>query len=182
MTEPNKPPVSDDINPEPEAPHADGQTGNGAGSQNDELTAARKEAQTNLEGWQRTLAEFQNYRRRTEREQKDTYANATREVIKSLLPIIDDFERAMDSLPPDAQGQSWVSGISMIQRKFHKFLDDYNVRVLDPVGEPFDPNQHEGIGHEANSPYDSGLVAVTLQKGYAVGDYVLRPAMVKVAE
>jgi molecular chaperone GrpE len=176
VTEANKPPAQDGANPEAE---------NGVGAtaaQSEELTAARKEAQTNLEGWQRTLAEFQNYRRRTEREQKDTYTNATQDVLKSLLPIIDDFERAMDSLPADAQGQTWVSGVSMIQRKFRKFLEEYNVQVLDPLGEPFDPNRHEGIGYESGSPYDSGLVAVTLQKGYVVGDRVLRPAIVKVAE
>ncbi len=191
MTEVNKPPVNDGTNQEPDAGRASGEataekTGSGAGAaesaQSEELNAARKEAQTNLEGWQRTLAEFQNYRRRTEREQKDTYTNATQDVLKSLLPIIDDFERAMDNMPTDVQGQTWVSGVSMIQRKFRKFLEDYNVEILDPLGEPFDPNRHEGIGYESGSPYDSGLVAVTLQKGYVVGDRVLRPAIVKVAE
>jgi molecular chaperone GrpE len=146
-----------------------------------DLEAARKEAAANLEGWQRSMAEFQNYRRRTERDAKDTYQNATSDVLKSLLPIVDDFERALSSLPDDAKTQSWLSGISLIHRKFLKVLEDFNVTPIDPVGESFDPNRHQALGTDEDSDKPSGTITQTLQKGYAVGDRVLRPALVKVA-
>lgn len=185
MTDSNKPPVNDGADQEKDAVSqatAEKPVDGSSTALDDELAAARKEAQTNLEGWQRTLAEFQNYRRRTEREQKDTYANATQDVLKSVLPIIDDFERAMDHVPKEVEGQTWLSGISLIQRKFRKLLEDFNVELIDPVGEPFDPNRHQAIGQEASSEHESGHVTETLQKGYVAGDRVLRPAIVKVAE
>jgi molecular chaperone GrpE len=158
---------------------------NGTASANgldDQLAAALKEAQVNLEGWQRTLAEFQNYKRRTERDLKDSYQNASLDVLKNLLPIIDDFERAMSNVPESIQGQSWLEGITLIQRKFNKLLEDNNVQSIDPVGDVFDPNLHQAIGHEEAEGIESGHVTTTLQRGYVSGDRVLRPAIVKVAE
>ncbi len=146
-----------------------------------EIEALRKEVQANLDGWQRTLAEFQNYRRRMERESRERYENGTVDVLKSLLPIMDDFERAMANLPDTAQEQAWLNGVSLIQRKFTKLLEDNNITSLDPVGEPFDPSRHEALGTDDSTDMASGHVTATLQKGYISGDRVLRPALVKVA-
>lgn len=147
-----------------------------------ELEAARKEAQTNLEGWQRTLAEFQNYKRRVDREVKDSYQNASLDFLKSLLPIMDDFERAMSNVPETIANDTWLSGMKLVFRKFQKLLEDNNVTILDPVGQPFDPNLHQAIGAEDSTEVESGHVTTTLQKGYVTGDNkVLRPALVKVA-
>lgn len=146
-----------------------------------EVDKLRSDAQKNLEGWQRTLAEFQNYKRRTERETRDTYQNAVFDVLKSLLPIIDDFERALANVPEDLAGNNWVQGVTLIQRKFTNLLGDYQVSTIDPVGEPFDPTRHEAIGVEEGSEVEQGHVSTVLQKGYVAGEQVLRPAIVKVA-
>jgi molecular chaperone GrpE len=175
--------VDNEVKNEAQAPveaQTDGKDGGGA--QSSEVDALRRESKANLEGWQRTLAEFQNYKKRTERETRDTYQNATLDVLKNLLPIIDDFERAMANLPEAIEGQTWLSGISLIHRKFMKLLEDYNITMVDPVGEAFDPNRHQAIGTVESSDVESGHVAETLQKGFVSGDRVLRPAVVKVAE
>lgn len=139
------------------------------------------QSQEYLDGWQRARAEFANYKKRVERDLKDNYQNATGDVLKSLLPVMDDFDRATINVPDDLLGHPWVSGIEMIHRKMSKVLDDFGATVIDPVGEEFDPNLHEAIGQDADSDMDSGHVTVTMQKGYMVGDRVLRPALVRVA-
>lgn len=139
------------------------------------------QSQEYLDGWQRARAEFANYKKRVERDLKDNYQNATGDVLKSLLPVMDDFDRATINVPEDLLGHPWVSGIEMIHRKMSKVLDDFGATVIDPVGEEFDPNLHEAIGQDADSDMDSGHVTVTMQKGYMVGDRVLRPALVRVA-
>lgn len=173
-----------------DAPETEAQTGpNGEtpkaatppdGEASAEIEKLRRDAQHNLEGWQRTLAEFQNYKRRTERETRDSYQNATFDVLKSLLPIVDDFERAMTNVPGALQAESWLQGVTLIQRKFTQLLNEYNVTVIDPVGEPFDPKRHEAIGVDDAGDVESGHVSTVLQKGYVAGEQVLRPAIVKV--
>jgi molecular chaperone GrpE len=144
-------------------------------------TAAQTQAQEYLEGWQRARAEFANYKKRVEREMKDSYGSAAGAVLKDILPALDDFERAMSNVPEHLQGDPWVGGVGMILRKLNKVLDDYNVTVIDPTGEPFDPNRHEAIGTEDSSEVPTGHVTATMQKGYVLGDRVLRPALVRVA-
>ena len=146
-----------------------------------EVEKLRRDAQHNLEGWQRTLAEFQNYKRRTERETRESYQNATFDVLKSLLPIVDDFERAMTNVPESLQAEPWLQGVTLIQRKFAQLLNEFNVATIDPVGEPFDPKRHEAIGVDESTDVESGHVSAVLQKGYVAGEQVLRPAVVKVA-
>lgn len=139
------------------------------------------QSQEYLEGWQRARAEFANYKKRVDRDMKDSYQNAAGDVIKSLLPVIDDFDRALEHIPQDLQGNQWVSGVEMIQRKLNKMLDDFGVTVVDATGQEFDPMLHEAIGEDADTEIPSGHVTVTMQKGYRVGDRVLRPALVRVA-
>jgi molecular chaperone GrpE len=147
----------------------------------EQLTAAQQEANTNLEGWQRARAEFANYKKRVERELHESYDRATIDTLIKLLPVIDDFERAMDNVPEQLGDHPWVEGVTLIQRKFQKMLDELEVIPLDPVGEVFDPNFHEAVGVDADTDVESGHVSQTLQKGYACGDRVLRPALVRVA-
>ena len=143
--------------------------------------AVQTQAQEYLEGWQRARAEFANYKKRVEREMKDSFGSAAGSVLKDVLPVIDDFERAMGNVPEPLEGDPWVGGIGMIQRKLYKVLDDYNVTVIDPTGELFDPNRHEAIGTDDSSDMATGHVTATVQKGYVLGDRVLRPALVRVA-
>jgi molecular chaperone GrpE len=147
-----------------------------------QLAEAKAETQRYMEGWQRERADFANYKRRIERETKDASANAALNLLVNLLPIIDDFELAMSSVPQEFQGNPWLNGVQLVQRKFQKLLDDNNITVIDPIGEVFDPIRHEAIATDENSDKESGHVTVTLQKGYVSGDKVLRPARVKVAK
>lgn len=146
------------------------------------IEAIQAQANEYLAGWQRARAEFANYKKRVEREMKDSHSSAAGNVLKDILPAIDDFERAMSHIPENLQGDPWVGGVGMILRKFNKMLDDYDVTVIDPTGELFDPNRHEAIGTEASDEVEAGHVTATMQKGYVLGDRVLRPALVKVAQ
>lgn len=142
---------------------------------------AQKEAQSNKDGWQRTLAEFTNYKKRVEKERIELFQRASLDTLKDLLPVIDDFDRAFENIPEDLSDNPWIGGVSMIQRKFETVLEKYEIEPIDPVGEVFDPNLHEAIGTDDSDEVESGHVSVTLQKGYKAGNQVLRPAMVKVA-
>ena len=145
------------------------------------LEEAQLKAQQNYDKWQRALADFDNYKKRVERERIDVYENAAADVIKAVLPIIDDFERAFENIPDDLKDNSWVDGTSAIGRKFNRLLETYDIQIMDPVGEPFDPDKHQGLGIDEASDMESGHVTQTLQKGYTRGDKLLRPALVRVS-
>ncbi|MBZ0303225.1 MAG: nucleotide exchange factor GrpE [Anaerolineae bacterium] len=146
------------------------------------LAATQKKADEYFQGWQRERADFSNYKKRAERDLLTMRFNAKIDTLKTLLPVLDDFERAMASLPEDLRDHSWLEGVRGIQRKLIKTLEDEGVQAVDPTGEAFDPNLHEAIGHESSSEIESGHITTTLQKGYVCGDRVLRPALVRVAE
>ena len=147
-----------------------------------ELAEAQKQAREYFDGWQRERADFNNYKKRAERDLMTMRFNAKVDTLKSLVPILDDFERAMDNLPDELAEQPWLDGISAIQRKFLKLLEDEGIQLIDPVGELFDPTVHEAIGQDSDTDIESGHVTTTLQKGYICGDRVLRPALVRVAQ
>lgn len=146
------------------------------------LAEATQKAQNYFDGWQRERADFSNYKKRAERDLMTMRFNAKVDTLKGLLPVLDDFERAMDNLPEDLAESPWLEGIIAIQRKLQKTLTDEGIQPVDPVGEAFDPTLHEAIGRDSESDLESGTVTTTLQKGYIVGDRVLRPALVRVAE
>lgn len=145
------------------------------------LIEAQKEAQANEDGWQRARAEFSNYKRRIERERTELFQRAALDTLQALLPIIDDFDRAFESVPEALEEDPWIGGVAMIQRKFAGLLEQYQVEAIDPTGAAFDPNLHQAIGAEESDEVESGHVIATLQKGYRAGDTVLRLALVKVA-
>lgn len=146
-----------------------------------EMAAAMKKADEFKDAFMRERADFQNYKKRVDTQMKDLRDNAAIETMLSLLPIIDDLERAMANTPTEMKDHPWMSGVNGIQRKFQRLLEDKGVIVIDPVGQPFDPNQHEAVATEDSNTVESGHVVETLQKGYVRGERVLRPAMVKVA-
>ncbi|MGJ3237664.1 MAG: nucleotide exchange factor GrpE [Anaerolineae bacterium] len=145
------------------------------------IVRLRGEAEANLDGWQRSRAEFNNYRRRTQQQLSDSKQLGAIEAFTKILPIIDDFERAFDNVPDDLNEHPWVSGTSLILKNIQKVLDEFEIDVINPVGEEFNPNMHEAIGMDADSEYESGIVTTTLQRGYRIGEKVLRPALVRVA-
>ncbi|MBE0689390.1 MAG: nucleotide exchange factor GrpE [Anaerolineae bacterium] len=176
-----------------EQPAAEANVGNGtqtaeagapagdAAALQEQLTEAQQKAGEYLDGWQRARAEFANYKKRIERELSENHQMSVGTAFKSLLPIIDDFDRALTSVPDDIKDSPWVNGISMVQRKLDKVLEENGVIAFDPVGEMFDPNRHEAIGTDPETDAPSGQVTVTMQRGYLIGDRVLRPALVRVA-
>jgi molecular chaperone GrpE len=147
-----------------------------------QLNEAQQQAGEYLEGWQRARAEFANYKKRVERELQDNREQALGMALKSVLPVVDDFDRALASVPEDIQDNPWVSGVSMVQRKLYRLLEEHGVTAFDPVGEMFDPTRHEAIGSDGVSDAPSGQITATLQKGYLIGEHVLRPALVRVAQ
>ena len=145
------------------------------------LIEAQKEAKTNEDGWQRARAEFANFKKRTAKEQSSAFQRGQLDALISLLTIIDDFDRAFESVPEAISEDPWIGGVSMIQRKFTSLLEHYEIEAIDPTGEAFDPNLHQAIGAEDSDEVESGCVIETLQKGYRAGEQVLRLALVKVA-
>lgn len=145
------------------------------------LIAAQKEAQSNKEGWQRSQAEFANYKKRVARERSELFQRGSLDALQSLLPVIDDFDRAFENVPEDISENPWIGGVAMIQRKFETLLEKFEIEAIDPTGEPFDPNLHEAIGADDSDEVESGHVTATLQKGYRAGKIILRPALVRVA-
>lgn len=174
---------------------SENQTGNGSGQPADtppelspadqltaDLAAARADATRNLDGWMRSQAELANARKRFEKQQAESFFTATAEVIKKLLPALDDFDRAISNAPAPIQADGWFEGIILVQRKLNTLLESFNVTTVAALGQPFDPNLHEAILQEASDTYPSGHVTRELQKGYRLGDRIIRPALVYVAE
>ena len=150
-----------------------------AQTERDQLKA---QAVENLDGWQRARAEFANYKRRMEAERAELTASAGAEALKRVLPAVDDFERAMQTLPDDLKDNSWINGVLMVQRKLNAALEQSGITPLavNP-GDAFDPNVHEAITHEDSDQFGSEQIIGEVQRGYKIGDRVLRPAMVRVA-
>ncbi|PIW20125.1 MAG: nucleotide exchange factor GrpE [Anaerolineae bacterium CG17_big_fil_post_rev_8_21_14_2_50_57_27] len=152
----------------------------------EEFEALKKQLEENQaqaaeykDGWQRAVADFQNYRKRVERENSGVYQNALAEIIKSYLPIVDDLERALQSRPADL---AWVEGIELIYRKLQAILEAEGVKRIEAEGQVFDPNLHEAISQEPAEGQESGRVIAVVQNGYMLGERVIRPAIVRVAQ
>jgi molecular chaperone GrpE len=146
-----------------------------------ELAESRAKADEYLDGWQRSRAEFANYRKRTEREQSLAQQNAAVVVTRRYLGVLDDLERALKNRPQEGDGAKWAEGIELIYRKYLSLLDSEGIKPMQAEGQQFDPNLHEAILSEDSDKHESGVVMEVLQQGYMIGDRVLRPAMVRVA-
>jgi len=141
------------------------------------LTEEKGKAESYLANWQRTQADFINYKRRSEQEKEEIGKFANAMLLLNLLPILDDLERAFTSIPPHLAKLSWVDGIRLIERKLWASLEAQGLSQIKALGEPFDPKLHEAAMH-ANGK--EGIVIEELQKGYKLHDRVIRPAMVVV--
>jgi molecular chaperone GrpE len=129
----------------------------------------------------RTAAEFDNYRKRIERERRELSDYATTDVLLDLLPIIDNFERALQA-PSGGDGDPFRKGIELIHKQMADLLRKRGVTAVDALGADFDPNVHQAVIHEVSSEHREGEVMAELQRGYRLGERLLRPAMVKVAK
>lgn len=146
-----------------------------------ELSATQAKANEYLEGWQRALADFANYKKRVERDQAQTYQNAAVSILKRYLEVVDDLERALKTRPQDGDGAVWAEGIELIYRKLMAILESEGIQPMDAEGKMFDPNLHEAITSEDSNQHESGQIIEVVQKGYLLGDRVIRPALVRVA-
>ena len=144
-----------------------------------QLAEAESKASEYKDGWARSQAEFQNYRKRIERDNELTYANMKGDIIKKVLPALDDLERALQNRPAD---DSWASGIELIARKLQNILEGEGVKRIEAKGAAFDPNFHEAITHEPSDEVESEHVIDVVQNGYMLGERVIRPALVRVAQ
>jgi molecular chaperone GrpE len=144
------------------------------------LALAREQADNNLSNWQRAAADFSNYRRRMEEDRAATGQFANAILLARLLSVLDDFDRALDHVPPDAH-EAWVEGIRLVERKLRGLLESEGVTPIEAVGQPFNPNLHEAVVHEDTTEYPDNTVIDEVQRGYLLHERVLRPALVRVA-
>jgi molecular chaperone GrpE len=141
------------------------------------LAEEKAKAEDYLNNWKRTQADFINYKRRSEQEKEETSKFANSVLILSILPVLDDLERALKSVPPKLAKLPWVEGVKLIERKFHACLEAQGVTPIKAKGKPFDPNLHEAA---VRSTGKEGIVVKELQRGYKLRDRVIRPTTVAV--
>ena len=141
------------------------------------LAEEKSKSEDYLANWQRTQADFINFKRRTEQERGEVAKLANAALMLSLLPVLDDLERALDNVSDKLRGMTWVDGIELIYRKLKAVLEGQGLSEIKAVGETFDPNYHEAV-MEVDG--EEGKVIEEIQKGYKLNDRVLRPTMVKV--
>lgn len=148
----------------------------------DELTALKNENATLKETHMRLQAEFQNYKRRTEKEKSEIYKYANEKIVVELLAVMDNLDRALDSISHNADDhQNVLNGVEMIKKSFEDLLEKEGVQVIEAVDQPFDPNMHHAVMTEEKDGCDSDIVIEEFQKGYKLGEKVVRPSMVKVS-
>lgn len=129
----------------------------------------------------RQIAEFDNYRKRTEKEKAAMYEVGARDIIERILPVLDNFERGLAVMPEDMKGSSFAEGVEKIYKQFIKTLEDAGVEVIEAVGQQFDANLHNAVMHVEDEAYGENEICQELQKGYKYRGTVVRYSMVQVA-
>jgi molecular chaperone GrpE len=145
----------------------------------DELRHQRDEYRDRL---LRTVAEFDNYRKRVDRERRERTESAAADLIQDLLPLVDDLERALEADATTEEAEAYRRGVELIHRQILDLLRKRDVRPIEALGATFDPRYHEAIVHEHSPSHRDGEVIGELRRGYMLGNRLLRPAMVKVAK
>jgi len=147
----------------------------------EELAEAQSQADEYLDGWQRARAELSNYKKRQDAERVRMREMANAALLRNLLPVIDDLDRALTTMPVAVNRLSWSEGLFLIKRKLETILNMENVEPIETEGETFDPRYHEAVTHEESPDHEEGQIIGEVQKGYMLGERVLRPASVRVA-
>ena len=150
-------------------------------AQMEEIDSLKSNVKEYSDGWQRERADFTNYRNRILRDQEVIKQNLTIDVVKKYLAVKDDIELALKNVPKNEGTKDWVDGIRLISQKLQNILDSEGVQRIPAENETFDPNRHEAIASEENPLFESGHVIEIIQQGYTIGDRVIRPARVKIA-
>jgi len=141
------------------------------------LAEEKRKAEDYLDSWKRAQADFVNYKRRVEQERLDIGKYANAELILRLLPVLDDFERAFQSITPKLAKTDWVDGVRLVERKLKTTLETQGLSAIKALGEQFDPNLHEAMMHCKG---EDGKVVQEIQKGYRLNEKVIRPSQVAV--
>jgi molecular chaperone GrpE len=144
-----------------------------------QLAEVESKASEYKDGWARSQAEFQNYKKRIERDNELTYASMKGDIVKKVLPVLDDLELALQNCPAE---DAWANGIELIARKLQNILESEGVKRIEAKGLAFDPNFHDAITHEPSEEVESGHVIDVVRNGYILGERVIRPASVRVAQ
>jgi molecular chaperone GrpE len=162
------------------APGQPDTTDEGAADAQD-IATLKRERDDYFDRFLRKSAEFDNYRKRIERERREQSAQALVDLLLELLPIVDDFDRALIVEAGD-EAEPYRKGIELIHAKLNDLLRKHRVRPIDAIGADFDPNLHQAVVHEASPGHRDGEIIDELRRGYMMGDRLLRPSMVKVAK
>lgn len=144
-----------------------------------QLAEAESKLSDYKDSWLRSQADFQNYKKRIERDNEMLYISMKGDIIKKVLPALDDLERALQNRRAE---DPWADGIELIARKLQNMLESEGVKKIEALGVEFDPNFHEAISHEPANGAQSGHVIGVVQNGYMLGERVIRPALVRVAQ
>ncbi|MBI5034966.1 MAG: nucleotide exchange factor GrpE [Chloroflexi bacterium] len=146
------------------------------------LEQERAKSEEYLDNWRRAAADFSNYKKRAEKDASEMGKFWNASLISRLLPILDDFDRAQQTIPDNLRDLTWIDGILLIARKMSMILESEGLKQIEALNKPFDPNLHEAVIHEETDQHEDGTVIAELQKGYKLNDRILRPTMVKVAK
>ena len=147
----------------------------------DEKAELEKKANDYLDRYQRTLAEFDNFRKRTMKEKASMYDDGVRDSVLKLIPVVDNFERAVSAVSEEEKESGLYKGIEMVLKQFTEILTSLGVQEIEAEGKAFDPNLHNAVMHIEDENFGENEVAAVLQKGYICKDKVIRPSMVQVA-
>jgi molecular chaperone GrpE len=169
--------VDESVNDTPGDPSAETTRADGP---QDTLDALRKEKDALQDRLLRTAAEFDNYRKRIDRERRELADHAATDLLADVLPVVDDLERALQA-PAGPEADVYRKGVELIHKQLLDLLRRRGVKPMEVVGVPFDPNFHQAVAQEARAGHREGEVIEELRRGYLLGDRLLRAAMVKVA-
>ncbi len=147
-----------------------------------ELISLQSQVEEQQDGWLRTRADFDNYKKRVQRDAQRSHQDSIASIIKAYLTIADDLERALKNKPDGKEVAGWVNGIELIYQKLINLIKNQGVERMDVnPGDEFDPNIHEAITQEEHPEYQDGQIIDIVQPGYCISDRIIRPAMVRVA-
>lgn len=159
-------------------PEGEGAAEDAAQEPEDELVAAQAQAAEMRDRYLRLQAEWDNYRKRTAAEREQEKVRASEKLVKDLIPVIDDLERAVDHAKQSGEGGSLTEGVEAVLTKWLQIFEKHKVTQIEAVGEQFDPNKHQAVGTQPDDSVPEETVVNVYQKGYQMGERVLRPAMV----
>lgn len=147
-----------------------------------QLDEGKKKAAEYLDNWKRAVADLANYKKRVEKDRSEYLQYANGRLLAKLLDVMDGFDAAFKAVPPQFKNEPWVEGMRLVEKQLRRVLETEDVKPIEAEGKDFDPNFHEAMVYETSPGVPEGKVTADFQRGYMLGDRVLRPSRVKVAK